>query len=117
MKPNLEDKAKTALARCDALAEFSEDEGALTRTFLSEPAHGALAAVRGWMEETGVSVRVDAVGNIVGRCEAANKNALVLLVGSHLDTVRDAGRYDGCSACFWVLPPRKRCKTTLSPFT
>ena len=83
------------MTRCDALARFSEDEGALTRTFLSEPVHETLAAMRGWMEEADLSVRVDAVGNIVGRREARDKNAPVLLVGSHLDTVRDAGRYDG----------------------
>ena len=91
---NLE-RAQTILTRCDALAQFSEDENALTRTFLSEPVHKTLAAVRSWMEEADLSVRVDAVGNIVGRREARDEDAPVLLVGSHLDTVRDAGRYDG----------------------
>ena len=113
---NLEDKAKTALARCDALAEFSEDEGALTRTFLSEPVHGALAAVRGWMEETGMSVRLDAVGNIVGRCAAANENALVLLIGSHLDTVRDAGRYDGMLGVLLGIAAAQALRDEALPF-
>lgn len=83
------------MARCDTLARYSEDDFALTRTFLSEPMHGALQAVRGWLEEAGLKVHINAVGNIVGRRTAQDEDAPVLLIGSHLDTVRNAGRYDG----------------------
>jgi allantoate deiminase len=49
--------------------------------------------VSGWMREAGMAVRRDVVGNLVGRYEGAGEKTLVL--GSHLDTVRDAGKYDG----------------------
>ncbi|MEO6244316.1 MAG: M28 family peptidase, partial [Opitutaceae bacterium] len=55
----------------------------------------AHALVGGWMKEAGLTVRVDAVGNVIGRLEGARKTAKTLLLGSHLDTVRDAGRFDG----------------------
>jgi allantoate deiminase len=55
----------------------------------------ANALVAAWMKKAGLQVRVDSVGNLVGRCEAAKPKAKTLLIGSHLDTVRDAGRFDG----------------------
>jgi len=87
--------AQTVMTRCDELVSFSEVEGELTRTFLCAAMKDAHAAVRGWMEAAGMQVRVDAAGNIVGRLPAENPAAQVLLIGSHLDTVRNAGKYDG----------------------
>jgi allantoate deiminase len=55
----------------------------------------ANALVGGWMGEDGLAVRLDAAGNLVGRRGGAPAGAPVLLLGSHLDTVRDAGAYDG----------------------
>jgi allantoate deiminase len=86
--------AAELLRRCDELAAISEDEGALTRRFATPELAAAAALVGGWMREAGLHVRVDPVGNIVGRLEGP-PGARTLLVGSHLDTVRDAGRYDG----------------------
>jgi allantoate deiminase len=83
------------MARCDLLASFSEEVGALTRTFLSEPMRAVHSTVRTWMEEAGMQVRVDPAGNIIGRYGASTPNARTLLIGSHLDTVRNAGKYDG----------------------
>ncbi|HET6469570.1 MAG TPA: allantoate amidohydrolase [Geminicoccaceae bacterium] len=86
---------ETLMARLDALAAFTDEAGALTRLYLS-PAHEAAALqVRQWMEEAGMDARIDAVGNVAGRYEAATPGAPALLLGSHIDTVRDAGRYDG----------------------
>jgi allantoate deiminase len=73
----------------------TDEPGRLTRTFLSPGMKRANALVGGWMKEAGLKVRVDTVGNLIGRLEAADKGAKTLLLGSHLDTVRDAGRYDG----------------------
>lgn len=87
--------ARTILDRCDALAACSEDADALTRTFLTPQHAAALDLVRGWMEAAGMAVRVDGMGNVVGRYEGATPDAPAVLIGSHLDTVRDAGRYDG----------------------
>lgn len=87
--------AQRVMVRCDALATISETPGQLTRVYLS-PAHmRANALVAQWMEEAGMLTWQDAVGNICGRYEAAGEGAPAVLLGSHLDTVRNAGRYDG----------------------
>ena len=81
------------MQRCDALARHSELPGGLTRVFLSRENRAANELVLGWMREAGMQAQVDAIGNVVGRYEGERKQSLML--GSHLDTVRDAGRYDG----------------------
>jgi len=83
------------MERLDALARFSEEPDRLTRTFLS-PAHRQAAdQVLAWMREAGMTARTDAAGNVVGRYEGDRPDLPALLLGSHIDTVRDAGRYDG----------------------
>jgi allantoate deiminase len=85
----------TLVARLDALAAFTEVPGQLTRRYLT-PAHvGAMGQVRAWMEEAGMQVRVDAVCNVIGRYEAKKPGTAAILLGSHIDTVVDAGKYDG----------------------
>ena len=84
------------LARAlDELGGISEERGKLTRTFLSPAMRKANARVAAWMREAGLTVREDAVGNLIGRVEGTKRGAKTLLLGSHLDTVRDAGRFDG----------------------
>lgn len=87
--------ARRALRRCAILARLSEEPGRLTRTFLSPPMREVHRRVRRWLEAAGMQVRVDAVGNIIGRYPAAREPAPTFLIGSHLDTVPDAGAYDG----------------------
>jgi allantoate deiminase len=87
--------AARILERCEALARHSELPGGLTRVFLSPQYCAANEQVLGWMREAGMSARVDAIGNVVGRYEGASAGMPCLLLGSHLDTVRNAGRYDG----------------------
>ena len=83
------------LQRCDALARHSELPGGLTRVYLSPENRAANDLVLGWMREAGLAARVDAIGNLVGRYEGSLAGLPCLMLGSHLDTVRDAGRYDG----------------------
>jgi len=85
--------AHEVIGRCHALAEFTEEPGHITRTFLSPPMRGVHAQVRQWMEAAGMSVRVDAAGNIRG--VYAGQTSARLLIGSHLDTVPHAGAFDG----------------------
>jgi allantoate deiminase len=85
--------AAAVLRRCDELAAFSEEDGRLTRRFATDALWQAGEAVRGWMEAAGLAVRRDAIGNLIGRLGDGDRRTL--LIGSHLDTVRDAGRYDG----------------------
>jgi len=82
-------------AMVDGWSHFSEDEQKLTRVFLS-PEHEACAkAVMTAMRAAGMTARIDAIGNVVGRYEAVETGAKTLITGSHIDTVRDAGAYDG----------------------
>ena len=85
--------AAAVLRRCDELAAFTEEEGRLTRRFATPALWQAGETVRKWMEAAGMDVRRDAIGNLIGRLGDGDRRTL--LIGSHLDTVRDAGRYDG----------------------
>jgi allantoate deiminase len=87
--------ASRIMQRCDALARYSELPGGLTRVFLSPEGRAAGDAVLGWMREAGMQASLDAMGNAVGRYEGERAGLPSLMLGSHLDTVRDAGRYDG----------------------
>lgn len=87
--------AARVMARCDALAGISETPGSLTRVYLSPEHLRANALVGEWMAAAGMKVWQDSVGNICGRYEGRQSGATALLLGSHLDTVRNAGRYDG----------------------
>ena len=85
------------------LAQVTDEPGQLTRTFLSPAMRRANALVATWMRAAGLATREDTVGNLIGRLEAPTApRARTLLLGSHLDTVRDAGRFDGALGV--VLP-------------
>ena len=97
----------------DELGRVSDEKGKLTRTFLSPAMRQTNALVGKWMRGAGLAVREDALGNFIGRLEACRARSpdpadfkrgggvrrprptKTLLLGSHLDTVRDAGRFDG----------------------
>lgn len=87
--------AQRILDQCEALARLSEHDAGLTRVFLSKEQKAASEQVIGWMRAAGMSARLDAIGNVVGRYEGERPGAACLMMGSHLDTVRDAGKYDG----------------------
>jgi beta-ureidopropionase / N-carbamoyl-L-amino-acid hydrolase len=79
----------------DQLARHSESPDNLTCSYLSH-AHQAVAAqIREWMLAAGMSVTIDAIGNVVGRLRCGRPAAKAFITGSHYDTVIDAGRYDG----------------------
>ena len=83
------------MARLDALAAFTEVPGQLTRRYLS-PAHvESMGQVKSWMADAGMSVRTDPLLSLFGRYEGRSARAPAIMIGSHLDTVVDAGRYDG----------------------
>jgi allantoate deiminase len=83
------------MQRAEALARHSEQAGGLTRVSLSPEYRAAAGQVMGWMREAGMQARLDPIGNVVGRYEGERPGLPCLMLGSHLDTVRDAGRYDG----------------------
>ena len=83
------------LDRAERLARHSDSSEHYTRTFLT-PAHRAAAAeLADWMREAGMVVRTDAIGNVIGRYEAAEPGAKAVVTGSHFDSVRNGGKYDG----------------------
>ena len=88
-------RAEQVIARCQRLASFSETEGGTRRTFLSPPMHDCHRELAQWMEPLVTKVRIDAAGNLRGFYPAAQPNAPLLIIGSHLDTVPHAGAYDG----------------------
>ena len=84
--------------RCDELASCSEDPKQLTRTFCSPAMASAHDKVRQWMNAAGMTTRLDPLANLIGRFDRSTSDrptGQILLVGSHLDTVANAGRYDG----------------------
>lgn len=87
--------ARETMARLDQLAAISESPEHLVRRYLTPEHAAANETVGGWMRSAGMSVRTDEAGNVVGRYEGTDPDAPALLIGSHLDTVIDAGRYDG----------------------
>jgi allantoate deiminase len=87
--------ARRMMQRLDDFARFTDEEGRLTRLFLSK-AHGAAARqFLAWCNEAGLNARIDASGNVIARYEGKRQDAPALMLGSHIDTVRNAGRYDG----------------------
>jgi allantoate deiminase len=88
-------RAQRAIAECRLIATMSEESGRITRRFLTAPMHQVHAHLRRRMEEIGMQVHVDAVGNLRGLWQPAAESAKRLVVGSHIDTVPDAGAFDG----------------------
>lgn len=87
--------AARILERIETLARITEQADGLTRVYLSPQHAEANRLVGSWMREAGLAVHVDAAGNLVGRREGDRPGLPCLMLGSHLDSVRNAGRYDG----------------------
>jgi allantoate deiminase len=91
----MRDRAARAIAECRRIAAMSEEPGHTTRRFLTAPVHEVHALLRSRMETLGMTVRVDAAGNLRGLWQPARMCGKRLIVGSHIDTVPDAGAFDG----------------------
>ena len=83
------------MARLEQLASISHDHGALSRHFLTPEHKAAGELIKNWMEEAGMKAGFDAIGNVVGRYDGVRPGLPAVLTGSHFDTVRNAGKYDG----------------------
>ena len=97
LDPNTEISGARVVMRCDRIGvqPFSDIESGLFRAYLM-PAHAAtINTVVSWMSEAGMSTRLDGAGNLIGRYEGREAGAPALIIGSHLDSVYDAGLYDG----------------------
>src|SRR2546430_14414290 len=85
--------SRIVIERCHYLAECTDEPGVITRPFASDAMRRAQELVRDWTGEAGMTVARDNVGNLRGRYGGLGERTLLL--GSHLDSVRDAGKYDG----------------------
>ena len=90
------------LARAEALAAFTERPGMLARSYLTPQHRQAGEQIRAWMRAAGMEADFDALGNVVGRYAGTAPDAPAVVTGSHMDTVVDAGKYDGL---FGILAP------------
>ncbi|HXH15181.1 MAG TPA: Zn-dependent hydrolase [Sphingomonas sp.] len=97
LSPALAPGGARAVARCDALgvAPHTDLPDSLYRAYLTSAHRAALDRLGAWMVEAGMTVRIDPAANLIGRYEGTTPNAPALLIGSHIDSVRDGGRYDG----------------------
>jgi allantoate deiminase len=91
----MRDRAKRAIAECRRIGAMSEEPGRTTRRFLTPPVHDVHILLRGRMEVLGLAVTVDAAGNLRGVWRPEGARGARLMVGSHIDTVPDAGAFDG----------------------
>ena len=127
--------AKRVMDRCDELALHTEEPGRITRRFLTPPMRSVHRLIGQWMRELGMTIRVDAAGNLIGRRHAGprlqadrrrdfrdssagplREKKRVLLFGSHLDTVPNAGKYDGILGVMLGLAVVERLGQTPLPF-
>ena len=83
------------VGRINRLAAISETPDNLTRIFLTPEHRAAAELIMNWMVEAGMSAHLDAIGNVCGRYEGERPGLPCLMLGSHYDTVRDAGKWDG----------------------
>ncbi|WP_100812619.1 MULTISPECIES: allantoate amidohydrolase [unclassified Microbacterium] len=100
--------ARRVMARCDELARVTATPGEIERVYLSTEHARVNRLAAEWMREVGMSTRQDAAGNQIGRLDAihrgaSDRDAPALMIGSHLDTVPDAGRFDGIVGVLMAL--------------
>ena len=83
------------VSRINQLGAISETGEHLARIFLSPEHRVAADLILSWMRDAGMAVHLDAIGNVCGRYEGERPGLPCLMLGSHYDTVRDAGKWDG----------------------
>jgi len=96
----------------ETISGFSRGENGITRLALSEEELGARGYVTGLMQELGMKIKIDGIGNIIGRLEGTDSAAAPVIVGSHLDSVPEGGRYDGVLGVVGGLAAIRRIKAT-----
>jgi allantoate deiminase len=112
LRANADAYGAPLMRRLDELATYTQVPGQLTRRYLSRAHLAASRQVAAWMQEAGMGVRTDALFSVFGRDEGRRPQAPAIMLGSHLDTVLDAGRYDGALgvlAAIAVVAELSRC--------
>jgi allantoate deiminase len=110
------DRAARIISRCREIAACTEVPGEVTRLFLTPPMHEVHELLRDWMETAGMTVRVDAAGNLRGFWPGLVPGSPRLLIGSHLDTVPNAGAFDGILGVVLGVAIVEELRSELLPF-
>lgn len=92
---NYSQRAEKILQRINELASISEDEGYITRTYGTKAFLEGRDKVEQWMKEAGLQTYIDNIGNIRGRLLSKQVNAKNFVIASHIDTIINAGKFDG----------------------
>jgi allantoate deiminase/N-carbamoyl-L-amino-acid hydrolase len=79
----------------EEIGAISDDEQGLTCAYMTQGHQRTAAQLADWMRQAGMEASIDAAGNVVGRYASSDANAKTLITGSHYDTVRNGGKYDG----------------------
>ena len=116
MPTSVANLAERVVTRCRELAAFSEDSGSLRRTFLSPPMRGVHELIARWIAPFGARVKIDNAGNFRALYPGNQESAPRLLIGSHLDTVPNAGSYDGMLGVVLAVALLERLRGTKLPF-
>ena len=93
--PAASDLGRAIQIRLDALAAISDEPGQITRLYLSPAHRRSVDLTAEWMQAAGMTTRLDPLGTLIGIYPGADESVPQLLIGSHLDSVRNAGKYDG----------------------
>ncbi|MGZ4987421.1 MAG: allantoate amidohydrolase [Limisphaerales bacterium] len=108
------DRAQEVFNRLDELGKITEEPGILLRQYGTDAMRRANDLVGAWMKQAGMQVHTDAIGNLVGTFNSGA--AKTLLLGSHLDTVKNAGKYDGPLGVILAIAAVEELKTKQLPF-
>jgi OHCU decarboxylase len=92
---NVPQLGNTIMAWAEVLGAWSDDDNGLTCAYMTTAHRKTAAQLACWMREAGMGVSIDAVGNVTGKYLSDNPDAKTLMTGSHYDTVRNGGKYDG----------------------
>lgn len=92
---NYQQRAEKIMRRVKELAAISEDKNNITRTFGTEAFVAGCSKVQSWMKQAGLQTKIDNIGNVRGRWNCGSPGAKTLVIASHIDTVINAGKYDG----------------------
>ncbi len=112
----LETLTGLVLQRCNELAKCTEEPGRVTRTFLSGAARQAMQLVETWMQNANLKTQIDATGNVRGFKPSRVVGAKTLVIGSHIDTVPNAGRFDGVLGVVLAIAMAQALEKTELPF-
>ena len=93
--------SEKVLQVCQEIATFTETDGLTSRPLFAESMRSCHQVLRAWMESLGMRVSVDAAGNLRGIYSGESVSGESLLIGSHLDSVPNAGPYDGVLGVAW----------------